>query len=353
MEITITIDELMREKGILVVDLARKIGITPANLSNIKNGKISAIRLQTLAALCREIKCQPGDFIRYEQEKEKKNVIPMFLDYTGTMDLLLTGGAEKVKEFFDSVINLQEKTEIELQIFMVTGSSFESARSKFKLLADLAENYGLNNLFEGVVAEYCGFLIKKDGSQNLIPLDNHILEKKADIEAIIGEFGGKINPSNNSYYNTVFDNISRADLDMVAEKIEKLMEESTGDTSIGTVTYYDDYGKECDIKPESHTKSKAVLMIYEQLCKKYNVPLAIIGGDSQEEDLKMYTDNKENFEKHGIKSIFIAPANIGEISNRRDRNIIIGDWENAAGITQGIEKLTSTIRVREDGGIEL
>jgi putative transcriptional regulator len=62
-------------------DLAERIGITPANLSILKNDKAKAIRFSTLEALCRELKCQPGELIEYiaddnsgESEGENNNI---------------------------------------------------------------------------------------------------------------------------------------------------------------------------------------------------------------------------------------------------------------------------------------
>jgi putative transcriptional regulator len=48
-------------------ELAARVGITPANLSVLKNNKAKAIRFSTLEALCRELDCQPGDILEYEE----------------------------------------------------------------------------------------------------------------------------------------------------------------------------------------------------------------------------------------------------------------------------------------------
>ena len=347
MAIVTNLDEIMKEKGYTLVKLAEEVGISTVNLSNIKNGNISAIRFSTLDEICRILECQPGDILKY-RELEKKRVIPLFLDYSGTTDLLLKGGAENVKKFFDSIIAMQSKSNSEVQIIMITGSAFESAKSKYKMLYELAHNYGLSNLFNGVVAEYCGFIIRKDKSSKLLTLDTRILEKRSEIEDIIRAYNGRISSEATSIYNIVFDNITRTGLAEVSEQLEKAI----GCQDIEAVTYYDSYGKECDIKPKKHSKSEAVLMIIKRLKEKYDIPFVIIGGDSQVEDLKMYTENKEKMNKLGLTTIFIAPSNIGEIAGN-DKDIIIGDWENSDGISQCIEKLNSRIIVKEDGGIEL
>ena len=69
MAITVHLDELMRMKKITVTDLAKKVGISRVNMSNLKAGKVKAIRFSTLEALCKELDCQPGDIIRYEEDE--------------------------------------------------------------------------------------------------------------------------------------------------------------------------------------------------------------------------------------------------------------------------------------------
>ena len=55
----------MKARGIKLKDLAAQIGLTDANLSNIKTGKISAIRFSTLNLLCQHLHCQPADLLEY------------------------------------------------------------------------------------------------------------------------------------------------------------------------------------------------------------------------------------------------------------------------------------------------
>lgn len=66
--IVLNLDKMMKERGVKLKDLAVKIGLTDANLSNIKTGKISAIRFSTLNALCKELDCQPADLLEYREE---------------------------------------------------------------------------------------------------------------------------------------------------------------------------------------------------------------------------------------------------------------------------------------------
>ena len=51
-----------------VGELAERVGITPANLAVLKNGRAKAVRFATLAALCEVLECQPGDLLRWEAE---------------------------------------------------------------------------------------------------------------------------------------------------------------------------------------------------------------------------------------------------------------------------------------------
>lgn len=71
MGIRINLDVIMAQRKIGLVELAGKIDITPANLSILKNNKAKAVRFSTLEAICRELKCQPGDIIEYLPEEEE------------------------------------------------------------------------------------------------------------------------------------------------------------------------------------------------------------------------------------------------------------------------------------------
>ena len=50
------------------LELAQKIGLTPANLSILKTGKAKAVRMSTLNEICRVLQCQPGDLLAYEED---------------------------------------------------------------------------------------------------------------------------------------------------------------------------------------------------------------------------------------------------------------------------------------------
>lgn len=68
--IIVHIDIEMAKKKISAGELAERIGITPANLSILKNNKAKAIRFSTLEALCRELGCQPADILEYKEDED-------------------------------------------------------------------------------------------------------------------------------------------------------------------------------------------------------------------------------------------------------------------------------------------
>ena len=69
MPIKLNLDRVMSEREISLTELADRIGITLANLSILKTNKARAIRFTTLEALCRELKCQPGDLLEFDPGK--------------------------------------------------------------------------------------------------------------------------------------------------------------------------------------------------------------------------------------------------------------------------------------------
>ena len=69
MSIVINLDRLMVERKISLNQLEKKIGITPTNLSILKNNKAKAIRFTTLEAICESLECQPGDILEYRKSE--------------------------------------------------------------------------------------------------------------------------------------------------------------------------------------------------------------------------------------------------------------------------------------------
>ena len=68
MSIIVNIDVMMAKRKMSAGELSEKIGITPTNLSILKNNKAKAIRFSTLEALCKALNCQPADFLEYSPE---------------------------------------------------------------------------------------------------------------------------------------------------------------------------------------------------------------------------------------------------------------------------------------------
>jgi putative transcriptional regulator len=63
--IRMNLDRVMARQGVTLTELAGRVGLTLANLSILKNNRARAIRFSTLQALCRELRCQPGDLLAY------------------------------------------------------------------------------------------------------------------------------------------------------------------------------------------------------------------------------------------------------------------------------------------------
>ena len=66
--IILRLDRMMADRKMSLNTLAERVGISNVNLSNIKTGKISAIRFSTLDAICDVLDCQPGDILEYQRE---------------------------------------------------------------------------------------------------------------------------------------------------------------------------------------------------------------------------------------------------------------------------------------------
>lgn len=65
--IRVDLDVMMAKRKMSLTELSQKVGITMANLSILKNGHAKAVRMSTLEAICKVLKCQPGDILIYEE----------------------------------------------------------------------------------------------------------------------------------------------------------------------------------------------------------------------------------------------------------------------------------------------
>lgn len=68
--IRVDLDVMMARRKMSLTELSAKVGITMANLSILKNGHAKAVRMSTLEAICKALKCQPGDILIYEESDE-------------------------------------------------------------------------------------------------------------------------------------------------------------------------------------------------------------------------------------------------------------------------------------------
>jgi putative transcriptional regulator len=64
--IRVELDVRLAERHMSVGEFAQAVGITPANVAVLKNGRARAIRFSTLDAICRVLECQPGDILRWD-----------------------------------------------------------------------------------------------------------------------------------------------------------------------------------------------------------------------------------------------------------------------------------------------
>ena len=68
MSIRVTLDRVLLDRRMSLTELSERVGVTLANLSILKTGKAKAVRFSTLEALCRELECQPGDLLVFDEE---------------------------------------------------------------------------------------------------------------------------------------------------------------------------------------------------------------------------------------------------------------------------------------------
>ena len=71
MPIVVNLDVMMARRHKGADELAEEIGITPANLSILKNNKAKAVRFSTLEALCKALDCQPGDILEFVPDENR------------------------------------------------------------------------------------------------------------------------------------------------------------------------------------------------------------------------------------------------------------------------------------------
>lgn len=277
----------------------------------------------------------------------KKNLIPIFLDWTGTINEILSTdkeiGAIKLKNFFDSIQKLEDNTDSKALITIVSGGSLPSNKEKLNILNKLSYNYGMPNLFHFIVAEYCGYLIENNGSISIldrIPPD--LAQKKEEIHRLIETSSEmKINPNITTYINVLFsDDISRNDYNKNIQQIAKLC-----GNRYDFLSSFDEYGKEFDIKSKTTTKQNAVTHTLPIILNQYwdhRIPFILTGGDTEHEDLPMALANTK-----GIQVIPITPCNNDLTQDIiQNLNVIVGNGKNIEGISDSINTISKMGKIR-------
>lgn len=70
MAIIVNLDMMLAKRKMTSLELANRVGMTPANLSILKTGKAKAVRMSTMDAICRELQCHPGDLFEFVQDDD-------------------------------------------------------------------------------------------------------------------------------------------------------------------------------------------------------------------------------------------------------------------------------------------
>ncbi len=74
MSIITRLDRTLVDRKMQLSELAERVGVSIVNLSNLKTGKVKAIRFSTLNAICRELNCQPGDILEYSSDEKDRDL---------------------------------------------------------------------------------------------------------------------------------------------------------------------------------------------------------------------------------------------------------------------------------------
>jgi len=73
MTIIIRLDRMLADRKMQMSELAEKVDVSIVNLSNLKTGKVRAVRFSTLNAICKALGCQPGDILEYVEDEEESS----------------------------------------------------------------------------------------------------------------------------------------------------------------------------------------------------------------------------------------------------------------------------------------
>ena len=73
MSIILRLDRVMADRKMSLNELAARVGISNENLSNLKTGKVKAVRFSTLDKICDVLDCQPGDILEYQRDESNES----------------------------------------------------------------------------------------------------------------------------------------------------------------------------------------------------------------------------------------------------------------------------------------
>ena len=73
--ITVHLDDLLLARGMTLVELSARVGVTVANLSILKNGHARALRFSTLTAICDALQCTPGELLGLEEQQAQQPAV--------------------------------------------------------------------------------------------------------------------------------------------------------------------------------------------------------------------------------------------------------------------------------------
>jgi putative transcriptional regulator len=76
MPIVVRIDVELARRKMSVGEFAERVGLTPANVAVLKNGRAKAVRFATLEAMCRVLECQPGDLLEWVDDEHPAPQVP-------------------------------------------------------------------------------------------------------------------------------------------------------------------------------------------------------------------------------------------------------------------------------------
>ena len=74
MSIVIRLDVMLAKRKVKAKDMANAIGVTQANLSLLKSGKVKGVKFSTLNAICEYLECQPGDLLEHESDVDREEL---------------------------------------------------------------------------------------------------------------------------------------------------------------------------------------------------------------------------------------------------------------------------------------